>query len=57
LSLVAVENDEVVGHILFSALTIETEHAVLHAVSLAPMAVVPDHQRFGLEYDREVAKP
>jgi putative acetyltransferase len=48
LSLVAVENDEIVGHILFSALAIETETGVLQAVSLAPMAVLPQHQRNGI---------
>ena len=44
-SLVAVEENNIVGHILFSDLLIETEHAVLHAVSLAPMAVIPQCQR------------
>lgn len=48
LSLVAVENDEIVGHILFSDLVIETEHGVTRAVSLAPMAVLPDRQRRGI---------
>jgi predicted N-acetyltransferase YhbS len=41
LSLVAVENDEIVGHILFSDLPIETNQSVIDAVSLAPMAVHP----------------
>lgn len=44
-SLVAVENDEIVGHILFSAIAIETETGVLQSVSLAPMAVRPEWQR------------
>jgi len=48
LSLVAVEESNIVGHILFSDLLIETEHAVLHAVSLAPMAVIPQYQRRGI---------
>src|SRR5579862_2515829 len=48
LSLVAVENDQIVGHILFNDLLIETEQAVLHAVSLAPMAVIPQYQRQGI---------
>jgi len=47
-ALVAVENDEIVGHILFSDLLIETDQAVIQAVSLAPMAVLPDHQRRGI---------
>jgi len=37
-----------VGHILFSDLLIETEQAVLHAVSLAPMTVIPQCQRRGI---------
>ncbi|MGA2135999.1 MAG: N-acetyltransferase [Bryobacteraceae bacterium] len=40
--------DSVVGHILFSDLLIETEHAVTHAVSLAPMAVITQYQRQGI---------
>ena len=47
-SLVAVENNEIVGHILFSDLPIETKQAVIHAVSLAPMAVLPQYQRRGI---------
>ena len=47
-SLVAVEGGNIVGHILFSDLLIETEQAVLHAVSLAPMAVAPRSQRRGI---------
>ena len=48
LSLVAVESDEIVGHILFSDLMIETESGVLSAVALAPMAVLPRCQRQGV---------
>jgi putative acetyltransferase len=48
LSLVAVEGGNIVGHILFSALTIETESAVLPALALAPMAVCPERQRQGI---------
>ena len=47
-SLVAVEDCDIVGHILFSDLLIETDQAVLHAVSLAPMAVAPKFQRRGI---------
>jgi len=47
-SLVAVENREIVGHILFSNLAIETEHGIIPAVSLAPMAVLPKCQRQGI---------
>ena len=46
-SLVAEVNDRVVGHILFSPVSL-TEHAHLNLMGLAPMAVVPDHQRKGI---------
>ncbi|MGE3316510.1 MAG: GNAT family N-acetyltransferase [Planctomycetaceae bacterium] len=47
-SLVAVQNDRVVGHILFSTLPIVTETGVVPALSLAPMAVEPERQRRGI---------
>jgi len=45
LSLVAVQEDGIVGHILFSPVTVESEHSSFAAVTLAPMAVLPTHQR------------
>jgi putative acetyltransferase len=45
LSLIAVIDAEIVGHILFNRMTVETESGSLDAVSLAPMAVLPDYQR------------
>jgi putative acetyltransferase len=48
ISLVAIENEQIVGHILFSEITIETEQSVIPAVSLAPMAVLPEFQRRGI---------
>jgi putative acetyltransferase len=49
LSLVAVYNEEIVGHILFSELPIETSHGgVMAGVSLAPMAVSPKFHRLGI---------
>ena len=45
LSLVAEVDSQIVGHILFSRMTVETEQGPVGAVSLAPMAVLPDHQR------------
>lgn len=45
LSLVAEAEGEIVGHILFSRMTIETPQGSIAAVSLAPMAVLPDCQR------------
>ena len=47
-SLVAEVDGEIVGHILFSDLPILTAHGTVSAVSLAPMAVVPEHQRRGI---------
>ena len=47
-SLVAVQDDQIVGHILFSGVVIETEHGAVNAVSLAPMAVLPECQRQGI---------
>jgi putative acetyltransferase len=38
----------VVGHILFSRLTIHTPAASIPGVALAPMAVLPSHQRQGI---------
>ena len=46
-SLVAVQDSEIVVHILFSDL-IETECGIVNAVSLAPMAVSPKFQRRGI---------
>ena len=47
LSLVAEERGEIVGHILFSPVTIEGRPG-LDVVGLAPMAVVPARQRQGI---------
>ncbi len=47
-SLVADADGEVVGHILFSRLLIITDDGQVEAVSLAPMAVLPIHQRQGI---------
>ena len=47
-SLVAVSGEHVVGHILFSQVKIVTKVATVDAVSLAPMAVLPSHQRKGI---------
>ena len=48
LSLVAVEDDSIVGHILFTPVTIESENAKYEAVTLAPVAVLPEYQRRGI---------
>jgi putative acetyltransferase len=44
ISLVADDDGWVVGHILFSPVTIETNERELTGVGLAPMAVVPERQ-------------
>ena len=48
LSLVAERDSEIVGHILFSELPIETPQGTLPALSLAPVAVLPEHQKQGI---------
>lgn len=48
LSLVAIEADRIVGHILFSPAIIRSQTSVAHGMGLAPMAVLPTHQRLGI---------
>ena len=48
LSLVAVEAEQTVGHILFSPVTIEGVGGVITGMGLAPMAVLPSMQRQGV---------
>ena len=48
MSLVAVEKKQIVGHIAFSALAIESQDTAMNAVALAPLAVLPAHQRRGV---------
>jgi putative acetyltransferase len=47
LSLVAVEAGEVIGHILFSPVSLEGGDE-LRSAGLAPLAVAPEHQRTGI---------
>jgi putative acetyltransferase len=51
LSLVAEINGEVVGHILFSSIKIQTKKQLIPALALAPMAVKPDFQKKGIGYE------
>ncbi len=46
-SLVAEVDDKIVGHILFSSVSLE-KHADLNLMGLGPMAVMPDYQRKGV---------
>jgi putative acetyltransferase len=48
LSLVAVVQERIVGHILFSPVTIECAGKVVRGMGLGPMAVLPRHQREGI---------
>lgn len=48
LSLVAVEDGQVVGHILFSPMTIEEQGTSTPALALAPLAILPEFQKRGI---------
>jgi len=48
LSLVAVMQNKVVGHILFTPVTIESADRTVRGMGLAPMAVLPEYQRQGI---------
>ncbi|MGI9108250.1 MAG: GNAT family N-acetyltransferase [Pyrinomonadaceae bacterium] len=48
ISLVAVKDVQVVGHIFFSPVSIESGDAVFMAMGLAPMAILPERQRQGI---------
>jgi putative acetyltransferase len=47
-SLVAEIPERIVGHILFSRMSIETTRKSVSAVALAPIAVLPEYQRRGI---------
>lgn len=55
LSLVAVKDRRVLGHILFSPIVIQTDKGIFPALALAPMAVHPEfkNQRIGSELVRQ----
>ena len=48
LSMVAVVNNRVVGHVLFSPATVASEVRTVEGMALAPMAVLPEYQRQGI---------
>ncbi len=48
LSLVAEQDTDVVGHILFSPASIETQGRSITGAALGPMAVLPERQRRGI---------
>ena len=48
LSLVAVENDKLVGHILFTKAVVTKSEKSISAQILAPLAILPDKQKKGI---------
>ena len=48
ISLVAVKDGQIVGHIFFSPVSVESEDANFMALGLAPMAVLPEYQNQGI---------
>lgn len=48
ISLVAVVDEQVAGHIFFSPVSIESEAGAFTATGLAPMAVLPEYQNQGI---------
>lgn len=48
LSLVAVVEEQVVGHVMFSYMTLESPTGDMRILDLAPLAVLPDHQNQGV---------
>lgn len=47
-SLVAVEDDRIVGHVLFSPTSVEDQGEDVELVGLAPVGVLPDNQNEGV---------
>jgi putative acetyltransferase len=48
LSLVAIGDGAIVGHIAFSPVEVEADGRVVQGIGLAPMAIAPSHQRQGI---------
>lgn len=48
LSIIAVEDGTVLGHILLSPIVIKTSQQLIPALALAPLAVIPTRQREGI---------
>jgi len=48
ISFVAELEGSIVGHVMFSRMWIDTSQGLVPAVALAPMAVLPEHQRKGI---------
>ncbi len=48
ISMVALMDEDVVGHIFFSPVSIESADSISKALGLAPMSVLPEYQRRGI---------
>jgi putative acetyltransferase len=48
ISLVAEQNEKIIGHILFTPVTLEGDDSGIRLAGLAPMAVIPNLQRQGI---------
>lgn len=48
ISLVAVQDGRLVGHIFFSPVSVESDGGTFPGLGLAPMAVLPEYQRRGI---------
>ena len=48
MSLVAIIQNQIIGHILFSPVEIESEDRTIRGMGLAPMSVLPKYQRQGI---------
>ena len=48
ISIVAIDDTKIIGHILFSPVTIESDKSIIPVLGLAPMAVLPEYQRKGV---------
>ncbi len=48
ISLVAIVDEKIVGHILFSPVVLESGEKSIEGMGLAPMAVLPEYQRKGI---------
>ena len=48
LSIVAVDNGEIVGHILLTKIQIKNNYESVESLALAPVSVKPSHQKMGI---------
>ena len=48
LSLVAIDDRQIIGHIFFSRVIIESKEDIVNGMGLAPMAVLPSYQNQGI---------